>query len=277
MIAYSFQLCYLIYSQDTFCHYIIICMYLQITLCGHFGLIHMLHFHLVKTCKFMLYLSTWALIWSCIFKIKNSIFFKVITTASKNLLTILYLFGTSIALSFLYTVWNCKMLKKLEGAQRVHISAKYTIMLWGHTRWVTRWVMYTSTHLHTRLHSNVCGSRFLPMIMTSSIMTACCGVTGVCGESFGNGVKHFCTFFSTPISILNLTMSSESQENDVSNDILFKQKYSQLFTHESNTLLSKQLYQANRFTDSAQQWRDLNNGAIWWITITLIGISSILW
>ena len=42
-------------------------------------------------------------------------------------------------------------------------------------------------------------------------------------------------------SILNLTMSSESQENDVSNDILPERKYSQLFTHESNIFLLKQL------------------------------------
>jgi len=49
-------------------------------------------------------------------------------------------------------------------------------------------------------------------------------------------------------------MSSESQEN-VSNDILSDQKYSQLFTHESNTFLLKQLYRANRFTDAVQQLR----------------------
>jgi len=36
-------------------------------------------------------------------------------------------------------------------------------------------------------------------------------------------------------------MSSESQENDVFNDILSEQKYSQLFTHELNIFLLKQL------------------------------------
>jgi len=44
-------------------------------------------------------------------------------------------------------------------------------------------------------------------------------------------------------------MSSESQENG----ILSERRYSQLFMHESNTFLLKQLYQANRFTDAAQQ------------------------
>jgi len=94
-------------------------------------------------------------------------------------------------------------------------------------------MMYMSTHLHTHLPSNVCGSRRRTMIMTSSIMTACCGVTGVCGKSIGIGVNIFVHFFSTPILILNLTMSSESQENDISNDILSRRKYSQFFTHES--------------------------------------------
>jgi len=69
-------------------------------------------------------------------------------------------------------------------------------------------------------------------------MTACCGM---CGKSIGNGVNIFVHFSSTPISILNLTTSSESQESNVSNDILSERKYSQLFTNESNIFLSKQL------------------------------------
>jgi len=75
-------------------------------------------------------------------------------------------------------------------------------------------------------------SRRVPMIMTSTITTACCGVTGVCGKSIENGVDIFVHFFTTPTSILNLTMSSESQANDVSNDILSERKYSQLFKHD---------------------------------------------
>jgi len=106
-------------------------------------------------------------------------------------------------------------------------------------------MMYTSTRLHTCLPSNV-GP------MTLSIMTACYGVTGVCRKSIGNGVNIFEHCFSTLISILILTMSPESQENDVSNDILSEWKYSKLFTHESNTFL------LNRFTDAMQRWRDLN-------------------
>jgi len=115
---------------------------------------------------------------------------------------------------------------KLEGAQRVHITAKYTIMLWC-----------TRLHVYVRasLVMNVC-SRRLPTIISSSIMTAC---SGVCKKSIGNGVNIFVHFSSTPTSILNLTISSESQYNDVSSDISSVWKYSQLFTHESNTFLAK--------------------------------------
>jgi len=115
---------------------------------------------------------------------------------------------------------------KLEGAQRVHISAKYTIMLW-----CTRLHVY----VRTSLVMNVC-SRCLPTIMTSSIMMAC---SGMCGKSIGNGVNIFVHFSSTRTSILNLTTSSESQYNDVSDDISSVWKYSQLFMHESNTFLAK--------------------------------------
>jgi len=93
-------------------------------------------------------------------------------------------------------------------------------------------IMYTSTRLHIRASLVMyVHSRCLPTIMTSSIMTACCGV---CGKFIGNGVNIFVHFSSTPTSILNLTTSSESQYNDVSNDILSVRKYFQLFTHESN-------------------------------------------
>jgi len=127
----------------------------------------------------------------------------------------------------------------------MHISAKYTIMLWCRRLHV---------YIRASLVMYVC-SRRVPTIMTSLIMTACCGITGMCGKSIGNGVNIFVHFSSTPISILNLTMSSESQESDVSNDILSERKYSQLFTHESNIFLLKQLHQANRFTDAMQRWR----------------------
>ena len=67
------------------------------------------------------------------------------------------------------------------------------------------------------------------MIMTSSITTAVAWLA--CPEKFTwNGVDIFIHFFTTPISILNLTTSSESQEEVVSNDILSEWKYSQLFT-----------------------------------------------
>jgi len=128
----------------------------------------------------------------------------------------------------LYFQINSTTRRRLESA---YIRQVYTIMLW-------------CTRLHVYIRASLVmymRSRRLPMIMTSSIMTACCGVTGVCGKSIGSCVNIFVHFFSTPISILNLAMSSESQENDVSNDILSERKYSQLFTHESNTFLLKQL------------------------------------
>jgi len=46
----------------------------------------------------------------------------------------------------------------------------------------------------------------------------------------------FVHFSSTPTSILNLTISSESQWNIDSNDVLSIRKYSQLFTQKSNAM-----------------------------------------
>jgi len=63
----------------------------------------------------------------------------------------------------------------------------------------------------------------------------------VIDNDIGNGVNIFVHFSSTPTSILNLTISRESQYNDISNDILSVRKYSQLFTNESNIFLLKQL------------------------------------
>jgi len=68
-------------------------------------------------------------------------------------------------------------------------------------------------------------------IIISPCLTAC--------QNIRNGVTFFVHFFSTATSILNLTISSESQWNIDSNDILSVQKYSQLFMHESNTFLVK--------------------------------------
>jgi len=101
----------------------------------------------------------------------------------------------------------------------VHISAKYTIILW-----CTRLHVY----IRTSLVLNVC-SRRLPTIMTSLITS----------EWLNIGWFSFGHFSSTPTSILNLTISSESQYNDDSNDISSVLKYSQFFTHESNTFLAK--------------------------------------
>jgi len=61
----------------------------------------------------------------------------------------------------------------------------------------------------------------------------------------------FVLFSSTPISILNLTISSESQWNIDSNDILSVRKYCQLFTNESNTFLGEQ-YIVEDWTECAQ-------------------------
>jgi len=109
-------------------------------------------------------------------------------------------------------------------------------------------------------------SRRLPTIMMSSIMTAC---SGVCGKSIGNGVDIFVHFFTTPTSILNLTISSENQYNDVSDNISSVWKYSQLFTHESNTFLAKICYSAYyiitspRITAYCCERRSQNIGRTW--------------
>jgi len=47
----------------------------------------------------------------------------------------------------------------------------------------------------------------------------------------------FYKFLVNSTLILNLTMSPETQSKDVSNGILYIQKYCQLFIHESNTFL----------------------------------------
>jgi len=50
-------------------------------------------------------------------------------------------------------------------------------------------------------------------------------------------VLHFCKFRANPTSTSTLTMSSESQWNADSNDILSVRKYYQIFTYESNIFL----------------------------------------
>ena len=51
-------------------------------------------------------------------------------------------------------------------------------------------------------------------------------------------VNVFVHFSSTPNSIFNRSISSESQSYTEFNDILSARKYCQLFTHESNTFLT---------------------------------------
>jgi len=73
-----------------------------------------------------------------------------------------------------------------------------------------------------------------------------------CAEKFiWNGVDIFVHFFTTPVLILNLTTSSESHENEVSNDILSERKYSQLFMHESNIFVKTVIGQINLLTPRA--------------------------
>jgi len=112
-------------------------------------------------------------------------------------------------------------------------------------------MMYTSTRLHMRLPSNV---RAQQTCANDNDINDNDGMLWCVWKIHQKWCKHFVHFSSTSISILNLTMSSESQESDVSNDILSEWKYSQLFTHELNIFLLKQLYQANRFTNVMQWW-----------------------
>jgi len=99
------------------------------------------------------------------------------------------------------------ILRKLEGVQRVHISAKYTIMS-------------SCTHLHIYIHASLVmymRSRRLPTITTSSLHA--CMLWHV-WKIYRKWCYIFVQFSSTPTSILNLTISSESKWNIDSNDIL---------------------------------------------------------
>ena len=78
---------------------------------------------------------------------------------------------------------------KLEGAQRVHISTKYTIMLW-----CTRLHVYISTTQCT------CAVDASPANDNDVINNDGCGVTGVflCGKIHLKRCWHFCTFLHNP-------------------------------------------------------------------------------
>jgi len=75
----------------------------------------------------------------------------------------------------------------VEGAQRVHISAKYTIMLWR-----TRLHVYISTSLCT------CAVDASPANDNDVIDNDGCGVTGMCGKIHLERCWHFCTFLHNP-------------------------------------------------------------------------------
>jgi len=130
--------------------------------------------------------------------------------------------------------------------------------------------MLWCTRLHVYIRASilvmyVC-TRRLPTIMTTSITTAC---SDVCRKSIRNGVNIFVHFSSTATSILNLTILSESQYNNVSDDISSVWKHSQIFTHESNTFLAKIRYSAcyvitsPRITACCCERRSQNIGRTW--------------
>jgi len=116
--------------------------------------------------------------------------------------------------------------------------------------WCTRLHVYISTSLRT------CAVDASPTNDNDVIDNDGCGVTGVFlyGKIHLKCVDIFVHFFTTPISILNLTTSSENHENDVSNDILSEWKYSQLFMHESNIFLLKQLSGKYIYRRRVQRW-----------------------
>ena len=82
----------------------------------------------------------------------------------------------------------------------------------------------------------------------------CC--TAFCGNGhFAFDVLHFCTFLLNPTSILNLTISTESQWNIDSNDMFSVCKYCQLFTRVSNTFLGKQCHSAHSNEWGRKCWK----------------------
>jgi len=78
---------------------------------------------------------------------------------------------------------------KLEGAQRVHISAKYTIMLWCRP-----------TRLHVNISTSLCTCAVdaSPANDNEVIDNDGCGVAGVSGIINLEWCWHFCTFFHNP-------------------------------------------------------------------------------
>jgi len=79
---------------------------------------------------------------------------------------------------------------KLEGAQRVHISAKYTIICY----------MLSCTRLHVYIRASLVmfvRSRRLPTIMTSSTFVAVRRAVA-CAENPLEMALHFCTFLLNP-------------------------------------------------------------------------------
>jgi len=112
------------------------------------------------------------------------------------------------------TIW-------LEGAQRVHMSTKYMIML-----------SCTRLHVYIRVSLVMCvRSRRLPTIMTSSLHA---WLAVACAEVHRKWWYIFLHFSSTPISILNLTISSESQQEILANAKVNARQHCVVWSH-SNT------------------------------------------
>jgi len=125
----------------------------------------------------------------------------------------------------------------IEGTQRVHISAKLHCL---HPDRSSKFHLCSESHI---VYLYICCNCMVIVAMTTQRYNFASRNSWLLrrSQNIGNSVTFLYIFpQSPPRSWTNLTVSSESQWNIDANDLLSVRKYSQLFTHESNTFLGKQ-------------------------------------
>jgi len=126
---------------------------------------------------------------------------------------------------------------ELEGTQRVHISAKLHYL-----RPDRKFKFHLCLESHI-VYLYICSNCMVIVAVTTQRynLASCNSLLLRWSQNIGNGVIFLYISPRNPTSILNLTISSESQWNIDSSDILFVRKYYQLFTNESNTFLANDI------------------------------------
>jgi len=98
--------------------------------------------------------------------------------------------------------------------------------------------MFPQTSQNNQTAQNKCTTGNTIIAVTT--LTSCTNL--LLGMIFVKWLLHFCKFFVNSNTILNLTVSSESQWTDIFDVLLSVWKYCQFFTHELNTFLLKIRY-----------------------------------